>query len=78
MAGFAKQLPQRGWQGWFQKDMQTPQEAVFKCRQWPSLPEESKKSIPDTGRERNRDGVEWRSSWGREEGKEDVIAAERN
>lgn len=29
-------------------------------------------------RERNRDGVEWRSSWGREEGKGEVIAAERN
>lgn len=41
VTGLAKHLPQRRRQGWPQKGTQIyPQEAVFKCRQRPSLPEE--------------------------------------
>lgn len=70
VTGLAKHLPQRRWQGWPQKGMQIyPQEALFKCRRRPSLPEESKRNVPDTGKERETgQGMQQRSSPGRERG----------
>lgn len=60
---------------WLRRARDTPPEAAF---EWPSLPEESKRTVPDTGKRKKRGEMEWRSSWGREVGREETAAKERN